>query len=191
MRLVLAAAALVLLSLAPRAAAARPSVRGATTIGLGMRGNQGGVLVGGFRLVIAAGVVFNGVNVVVELDRQIGPDNLIEDASDDAAHWYEWVLAARSGRRFALVKGLSVLTTGGFALVHATVTATTGGEVDRSNLGLEVGAALMWQSASLVVIVGTGATVVPFSQHIDAGPASFDLPARIEPTANLGIGFVY
>lgn len=195
MRFVIVGAAVVLLALAPRPAAAAPSVTGGATVGLGMRGNQGGILVGGFRLMIAAGVTLEGVDLVVEIDRQIGPDNRIEDSDGDIGRWYEWVTAVRGGRRFRLVRGLSLLTTAGVSLLRTRVTGPIDPlvrpmEVNRSNFGVDGAVAMMWQSGSLVVVLGGGVTFVPFSQRMTAGAADFDLPRRLEPYGTLGVGFI-
>jgi|GEM_PF-2944932 len=191
MRVVVAGLALILLSVAPGSASAGPTWRGATTAGLGVRGNQGSVLTGGFRLVIASALSISGHDVVVELDRQIGIDNLIEDASGDRARWHETVLAVRTGRRYTLVRGLSLMLTGGGAVVRATVTGLSGDKVARVNLGADGGAALVWQSRTLLVTVGGGVTAVPFRQFVQTGPFEVVLGARVEGYGSLAVGFAY
>jgi NADH dehydrogenase FAD-containing subunit len=87
------------------------------------------------------------------------------------------------------------LLTGGVSLVRVTLTGALESshpvEVNRTNLGIEAGAAFMWQSASLIVIVGAGATGVPFMQRMQAGRTEVELRPHLEPTGVLGIGFLY
>jgi hypothetical protein len=159
---------------------------------IGVRGYQGGLMDIGYRLALVVGVLTPSVDILVSLDRQLGGDNRVVNAAGDEARWYEWVAAARAGRRFQVAPGLWVLGAGGPALVHAALTSPDGTlRVGRSNLGLEVSAAAVWRSGPVVASVVVGATAVAWSQELDVDGARFSVPARVEPWAGLGVGLVY
>ena len=189
-------AVVVALALAAALARAQPAddeVRGLVSVSFGMRGNQGGVLEGGFRLMMVAALLTPVVDVGFALDRQIGADNRVKDDEGDAARWSEWVVALRAGRRFPLTKGFRAQTMAGLALLHTRVTGPVDApaplEDSALNLGADAAVGLAWYSASLVVTVSFGATVVPSSQELVVDVARYDLPARAELWTGLGIGF--
>lgn len=198
MRPTIASAVLILAAIAarPAPASAERTWRGVTTVGVGMRGNQGGVLTGGFRFIVATGFMTPKVRFLLELDRQMGPDNRIENADLQSARWNEWVAAVRAGRQFRLTRGLSLVTNAGVALVHASVIAPRTEmdptlEIERYNLGVDGQVTMMWRANRLLVVLTGGATVVPFAQEVEVRDARYELPTRAEPWGNLGVGFTY
>jgi hypothetical protein len=196
MRRAIVATAVLALAAAPAPAHAQPSddeIRGLVAVSFGMRGNQGGVLEGGFRLMMVAALLTPVVDVGLSLDRQIGFDNRAVDDEGDVARWSEWVAALRVGRRFPLTKGFRAQTMAGLAMLHTRVTGPVGVPaplVDNAlNLGADVAAGLAWYSESLVVNLSFGVTLVPSSQELVVDVARYDLPARAELWTGLGIGF--
>lgn len=162
----------------------------------GMRGSQGGVMRGGFRLVVNVGANVRGVEFSVELDRQLGPDSKIVDGDGDVARWSEWVASIRVARPMALTRGLRMVTAFGPALLHYTASGpvdavAASGEATRYNLGVELVTALVWHSGPLVVMAAVGATGVPVTRDLVIADAAFSLPAHIEPSAGIGLGFLY
>lgn len=188
-----AALALVLAAAPARAQPDPEEVRALVATSFGMRGNQGGVLEGGFRLMIVAAVLTPVLDLGLGLDRQIGADNRVVDAEGDVARWSEWVATLRGGRRFPLTKGFRFQTLAGVALVHSRVTGPvddpTPMEANAYSLGADGALGVAWHSASLVVTLWFGATVVPFEQRLEVGAAGYDLPVRAELWTSLGIGF--
>ena len=123
MRRAIVATAVLALAAAPaRAQPPADEIRGLVAVSFGMRGNQGGVLEGGFRLMMVAALLTPVVDVGLSLDRQIGFDNRAVDDEGDVARWSEWVAALRVGRRFPLTKGFRAQTMAGLAMLHTRVT---------------------------------------------------------------------
>ncbi|MBK7073380.1 MAG: hypothetical protein IPH44_13865 [Myxococcales bacterium] len=190
------AALALLVPVVARAQPAEPHRRGRVAFRFGMRGQQGGVMRGGFRLVLNLGFNVRGFELSVELDRQLGPDSRIVDNEGDAARWSEWVGSVRVARPVVLAKGLRAVTTIGPALVHYTATevvdaALPASEASRSNLGVELIGALVWHSGPLVVMATAGVTAVPFGEELVVRAAAFRLPRHLEPIAGLGMGVVF
>lgn len=185
--------------LAPVVASAQPAdprQRGRVAFRFGMRGQQGGVMRGGFRLILNLGVNVRGFELSVELDRQLGPDSRIVDKEGDAARWSELVASVRVARPVVLAKGMRAVTTIGPALVRYTATeavdaALPASETTRSNLGVELIGALVWHSGPLVVMATVGVTAVPFGEDLAVRAATFRLPPHLEPIAGLGMGVVF
>lgn len=190
-------AAVAALALAPTVARAQPpddEVHGLVSVSFGTRGNQGGLLGGGFRLMVVAALLTPIGDVGLSLDRQIGADNRVTDAEGDAARWSEWVAALRVGRRQPLTKGLRAQAVAGLALVHTRVTGPVDVPValvdDGLNLAADAGAGLTWHSGALVVTLAFGLTLVPSGQTLVVVDAAYGLPARIEPWMSLGFGYM-
>lgn len=196
MRPAIVAAAALALALAPAVARAQPpddEVHGLVSVSFGTRGNQGGLLEGGFRLMMVAALLTPIGDVGLVLDRQIGADNRVADAEGDVAWWSEWVAALRVGRRQPLTKGLRAQVVAGLALVHTRVTGPVDVPAalvdDGLNLAADVGTGLTWHSGALVVTLAFGLTLVPSGQTLVVDAAAYGLPARIEPWMSLGFGF--
>ncbi len=195
MRPAIAAAALAL-ALAPAAARAQPpedEVHGLVSVSFGTRGNQGGLLEGGFRLMVAATLLTPIGDVGLMLDRQIGADNRVVDPEGDAARWSEWVAALRLGRRQPLAKGLRAQAVVGLALVRTRVTGPVDVPAalidDGLNLAGDAGVGLVWHSGVLAVTLAFGLTLVPSAQRLVVDRAAYVLPSRVEPWMSLGFGY--
>jgi hypothetical protein len=128
------AALALLVPVVARAQPAEPHRRGRVAFRFGMRGQQGGVMRGGFRLVLNVGFNLRGVGTSAELDRQLGPDSRIADADGDQARWSEWAASVRVARPIVLAKGLRAVTTIGPALLHYAAT----GPIDTALPPIEV-----------------------------------------------------
>jgi hypothetical protein len=175
---------------------ADPRRRGRAAFRFGMRGDQGGVMRGGFRLALNIGFSLRGLELNVELDRQLGPDSRITDDDGDQARWSEWVASIRVARPVVLAKGLRVVTSIGPAILHYTATGPLDDalppiEATRLNLGIDLIGALVWHSGPLVVMAAAGVTGVPFGEDLVVRDAGFSLPPHLEPSAGLGMGLVY
>ncbi|MBE7453703.1 MAG: hypothetical protein HS111_34025 [Kofleriaceae bacterium] len=158
---------------------------------IGLRGNQGGVVGYGFRLVVVAGVLTPTLDAYLTLDRQLGDDNTIRDGDGDPAAWYEWVASARVGRRLVLASDLWLVGAGGVALVNTLVASPDRTVKDRRNgIGVDVAAGLVWRSGPFAASVAAGLTAIPYPQTLAAGDARFTLPARVEPWFGLGVGLM-
>jgi hypothetical protein len=158
---------------------------------LGMRGNQGGLIDSGYRIVGLVGVIMSPVSFALALDHQLGVDNRISSAGEDA-RFEEWVASARVGWAIPIGTDFWVQIAGGAARVNTRVTrmATTN-TAQRASFGLDATATIVWRSGLIASTLVFGATAIPSDRDLVVDNMTFELPARVEPWFGLGVAMMF
>lgn len=158
---------------------------------LGNRGDQGGLVPSGYRIVAIAGGVVGPVNLTLAIDQQLGADNRIEGTENDPATFSEWVASARVGWRFGIGPDFWIATGVGLARVDTSVRRlATMRHASLATLGFDAVVTVVWRSGRIASTVVLGATGIPSErQHVVDG-VTYIAPQRIEPWIGLGVALL-
>lgn len=158
---------------------------------LGMRGDQGGLLDSGYRIVGQMGLIMRPVSVALSIDHQLGDDNRLPGRASDPARFSEWVASARVGRAFPIGTDFWIQIAAGVARVNTRITRiATMNDAQRSSFGMDGVATFVWRSGLIASTLVFGVTAIPSDHEIIVDETTYVVPARIEPWFGLGVALM-